>query len=77
MSIFELIFIGIPEDDEGVDEVTTKISFNTLTKELLPSLPKLKSLAINEVHFNEDNYERNRHLFVCQLSNFRNKVLFL
>jgi hypothetical protein len=77
MSIFELIFTDIPEDDEGVDEVTTKISFDTLTEELLPSLPKLKSLAINEIHFNEDNYEWNRHLFVCQLSNVRNKVLFL
>ncbi|CAF4935467.1 unnamed protein product, partial [Rotaria sp. Silwood1] len=56
LSNMETIIIGyIPEDDNT--ETTTKLSFNTLLKNLLPYLPKLKNLIINSIDFN-DNYRQ-------------------
>ncbi|CAF5011038.1 unnamed protein product, partial [Rotaria sp. Silwood1] len=60
LSNMETIIIGyIPEDDNT--ETTTKLSFNTLLKNLLPYLPKLKNLIINSIDFN-DNYRQQYQL---------------
>lgn len=49
------VFAG-PTNDSPTS--TTRISFGVLTEELLPNLPKLKNLTIDELHFTEDVYRR-------------------
>ncbi|UJR16911.1 hypothetical protein I4U23_003809 [Adineta vaga] len=53
-SNLETLIIGdIPgEDDDSYTK--TRLSFHTLTEEVLPRLPKLKKLFINLIHFDQD-----------------------
>ncbi|CAF1307912.1 unnamed protein product [Rotaria sordida] len=57
LSNLETLIIGdIPDEYDACTR--TKLSFYTLTEELLPSLPKLKNLIINSIHFGQNRHHQ-------------------